>query len=313
MATATLSYADTVTLKGGDVIHGKVIEQNDDGILLEHQDLGQIRIASDRIVSVSDVSVKTMQSPDPAEPQTGPPTPRHLLEDPTFDGLKAFSIRAREKGWSSSIDLSLTSESGNTDERSFRMGGKLGREYSNIKFTSDLTYYNKESDGEITDDKLTIGLVRDKYPEDSDWFFFMMGRYDYDQFESWRHRAAVHTGPGYKLIQRSDLNMDLRAGPGLKKEWGSETTDPELEGVAGTNIEWKPTKKQTFNFSTFFYTVLDDFDNHRTRTIFDWDYLLSDEIDLSLVLGISHEYQAIVDPGKDKNDTRIYTGIRYKF
>ena len=45
MATAALSYADEVTLKGGDVIHGKVIEQNDDGVLLEHEDLGQIRIA----------------------------------------------------------------------------------------------------------------------------------------------------------------------------------------------------------------------------------------------------------------------------
>ena len=107
--------------------------------------------------------------------------------------------------------------------------------------------------------------------------------------------------------------MDLRAGPGFKKEWGSETTDIEFEGIAGTNIAWKPTKRQTLSFSTFFYTVLDDFDDHRTRTTFDWDYLLSEEINISLVLGILHEYQAIVDPGKEKDDTRIYTGIRYKF
>jgi hypothetical protein len=30
-------------------------------------------------------------------------------------------------------------------------------------------------------------------------------------------------------------------------------------------------------------------------------------------VGILHEYQAYVDPGKDENDTRIQTGIRYKF
>ena len=192
IVTVAISYADEVTLKGGDVSRGKVIEQNDDGILLEHQDLGQIRIASDRIASVLNASDKTTQSPDPAKPETGPSSSRHLVKEPTFDRLKAFSIRAREKGWSSSIDLSLASETGNTDERSFRVGGRLGREYSNIKFTSDLTYYNKESDGEITDDKLTIGLVRDKSFEDSDWFFFMMGRYDYDRFESWRPRLQTH-------------------------------------------------------------------------------------------------------------------------
>jgi len=313
MATAALSYADEVTLKGGDVIHGKVIEQNDDGVLLEHEDLGQIRVAPDRIASVLLASDKIAPPPEQAEPETGPPAPSHLVKEPEFDRLKAFSARAKENGFSSSIDASLTSETGNTDERSFRIGFKLGREYSNIKMSSDLSYYNKESNGEKTDDKLSIGYLRDRSFKDSDWFFFMMGRYDYDQFESWRQRVSLHSGPGYKLIQKPDFRMDLRAGPGIRKEWGSDNTDPKLEGVAGTSFEWKPTTRQTFSFSTLFYTVLSDFDDHRTRTTFDWDYLLSDEINLSFVLGILHEYQSIVDPGKDKNDTRIHTGIRYKF
>jgi putative salt-induced outer membrane protein YdiY len=310
--TAALLHADEVTLKGGDVIHGKVIEQNDDGVLLEHEDLGQIRIAPDRIASVLLVSDKGAPHPE-AGPEIGPPVPRHLIKDPEFDRLKAFSARAKEKGFSSSIDMSLTSETGNTDERSFRMGFKLGREYSNIKLASDLSYYNKESNGEKTDDKLTIGLVRDQSLKNSDWFFFMMGRYDYDVFESWRHRLALHAGPGYKLIQKPNFEWDLRAGPGIRKEWGSENTPPKFEGVAGTSLEWKPTKRQTFSFSTFFYAAMSDFDDNRTRTTFDWDYLLSDEINLSFVVGILHEYQSIIDPGKEKNDTRIQTGIRYKF
>jgi putative salt-induced outer membrane protein YdiY len=189
----------------------------------------------------------------------------------------------------------------------------LGREYDNVKFASDLSYYNKESNDEKTDDKLTFGLVRDRSYEDSDWFFFMMGRYDYDVFESWRHRVSFEAGPGYKLIQKPDFQMDLRAGPGVRKEWGSDNTNPKFEGVVGTNFEWKPTKRQTFSFSTLVFAVLNDFDDHRTRTTFDWDYQIGDEIDLSFVFGVLHEYQSIVDPGNDKNDTRIHTGIRYKF
>ncbi|MHC5180468.1 MAG: DUF481 domain-containing protein, partial [Planctomycetota bacterium] len=131
--------------------------------------------------------------------------------------------------------------------------------------------------------------------------------------ESWRHRAAFHTGPGYKLIQKADFWMDLRAGPGVRKEWGSETDDPEAEGLIGSSFEWKPTAKQTFSFKTLFYAAFSDFSDNRTRTTFDWDYLLNDEINLSFVFGILHEYQAVVDPGKDRNDTRIHTGFRFRF
>ena len=313
MATTALSLADEVMLKGGDVIHGKVIEQNDEGVLLEHEDLGQIKIASTRIASILVAPDGTTPPSDQAESETGPPAPRHLIKEPEFDRLKAFSARAKQRGFSSSIDMSLTSETGNTDESSFRVAGKLGREYSNIKLSGDLSYYHKESDGEKTDDKFTFGLVRDQSFKDSDWFFFMMGRYDYDAFESWRHRVSLHSGPGYKLIQTPDFHMDLRAGPGVRKEWDSNDTDPEFEGITGTSFEWKPTAKQTFSFSTAFYAVFDDFSDNRTRTTFDWDYLLSEEINLSFVLGVLHEYQSVVDPGKDENDTRVHTGIRYKF
>jgi len=312
ITTAALSYADEVTLKGGDVIHGKVVIQDANSVLLEHPDLGPIKIPSAKVASVLVVDEIT-PPPDQAEPETGPPAPSHLVKEPEFDKLKAFSARAKENGWSSSIDMSLTSETGNTDERSFRVGLKVDQKLPNLKYASDLSYYNKKSDGEISDDKLTIGLVRDQSFENSDWFFFMMGRYDYDVFESWRHRIGLHAGPGYKLIQKPDFWMDLRAGPGVRKEWGSDNTNPKFEGVAGTSFEWKPTAKQTYSFSTLFYAAFSDFSDNRTRTTFDWDYLLSDEINLSFVLGILHEYQSVVDPGKDKNDTRIHTGIRYKF
>jgi putative salt-induced outer membrane protein YdiY len=312
VAVSPLS-ADEIILKGGDVIHGKVIEQDDDSVRLQHEDLGEIKIDASRIASVLMAPDDTPLSPEETGAEVGPPAPRRLIEEPEFEKLKAFTVRAKEHGWSSSIDLSLTSETGNTDERSFRVGGKLGRDYNNVKFSSDLSYYNKESDGENTDDKLTIGLLRDKYFTDSDWFWFLMGRYDYDVFESWRHRAAFHTGPGYMLIQQADFWMDLRAGPGVRKEWGSDNTDPKAEGVMGSGLEWKPTAKQTFSFKALYYSALDDADDYRTRTTFDWDYLLNDEMNLSFVLGILHEYQAIVDPGKDRNDTRIHTGFRFRF
>ncbi|MHC4288719.1 MAG: hypothetical protein ACYSSK_01425 [Planctomycetota bacterium] len=103
MTTGVLSYADEITLKGGDVIHGKVIEQNDDGVLLDHEDLGQIKIASDRVASVLIATDEVSQPTEQVEPETGPPAPSRLIEEPEFEKLKAFTVRAKENGWSSSI------------------------------------------------------------------------------------------------------------------------------------------------------------------------------------------------------------------
>ena len=75
MATTALSLADEVMLKGGDVIHGKVIEQNDESVLLEHEDLGQIKIASTRIASILVAPDGTTPRSDQAESETGPPAP----------------------------------------------------------------------------------------------------------------------------------------------------------------------------------------------------------------------------------------------
>ena len=348
MAIAMPSYADEVTLRIGDVIHGKVLEQDDNGILFEHLDLGKMRITKDRIVSVVVTSIEPTPpselpedetptpladqpkvedepapieqpeiktSPPPAtEPEMGPPAPSYMVDQPTeFTKLNAFVARAKENGWSSSLDLSAISETGNTDEKSLRFGATLDREYDLIKYASDLSYYKKKSTGELTDDKLTFGLTRDSAIKNSDWFTFLMGRYDYDFFESWRHRVGIHGGWGYNLIQTRDFRMDVRAGPGIRKEWGSDTPDLEAEGVIGSGLKWRPTARQTFSSSIFYYAVFRDTSDYRTRISFDWNYLLSDEINLSFFLGLLNEYQSVVDPGKEDTDTRFHTGFRFKF
>ncbi|MHC5183599.1 MAG: hypothetical protein ACYSPI_04920 [Planctomycetota bacterium] len=77
MATTALSFADEIMLKGGDVIHGNIIEQTEDAVLLEHEDLGQIKIASTRIASILVAPDGTTPPSDQAESETGPPAPRH--------------------------------------------------------------------------------------------------------------------------------------------------------------------------------------------------------------------------------------------
>lgn len=313
--------ADEVVLVGGDVLHGKIIEQSDLAIVLEHNDLGRIEISRERIKSVTFDARETTESEEAskeAEIKTQQQTEAEKIEgsswlDRRFKKIDAWSSERKKKGWSFSADLSLDNSTGNTDEQSMRIGVNAKRVLEDRRFIMDFSYFNKVSESATTDNKASLGITRDWLKPESRWFYFLMGRFDYDEFESWEERAAGHVGPGYHLIKKDKLTVDLRAGAGARKEWGSENDDVRPEGLGGVELSWKITERQSLNASSFIYPVLSDTDDFRTRSSMDWRFLLEKESKMSFLIGLLHEYQAIVDPGKDRNDLRIYTGIRYEF
>jgi putative salt-induced outer membrane protein YdiY len=313
--------ADEIVLVGGDIIHGKIIGQSDLAVVLEHEDLGRIEISRDRIKSMTFDSPETGEAQEPskeADIKTQQQTEAEEIEetswlDRRFKKIDAWSSEMKKKGWSFSADLSLDDSSGNTDERSMRIGVKAKRELEDRRFKMDISYFNKVSESDTTDNKASLGIARDWLKPESPWFFFLMGRFDYDEFESWDERAAGHAGPGYHLIADDKVTLDLRVGAGARKEWGSENDNVRAEGAGGLALNWKITERQSLNASSFIYPVLSDTDDYRTRSSMDWRFLLHKESKVSLLVGLLHEYQSIVDPGKDRNDLRIYTGIRYEF
>ena len=308
-----MAGADEVVLVGGDVLHGKVLEQSDAAIVLEHSDLGRIEISRERIKSV------TLDSPAASEAEAQQSqTEAEKIEgggwlEQRFRKIDSWSSEMKKKGWSFYADLSVDDSSGNTDEQSLRIGAGIKHVLEDRRLAMDLSYFKKVSDGTTTDNKFSYGITRDWLKPESRWFYFAMGRLDYDEFESWDKRAAGHVGPGYNLIKRDKLTVDLRAGAGARKEWGSENDNVRSEGLGGVELSWEITNRQSLNASSFIYPVLSDTDDYRTRTSMDWRFLLEKESKMSFLVGLLHEYQAIVDPGKDRNDLRIYTGIRYEF
>lgn len=301
--------ADEIILGSGDVIHGKITEQTDAHLVIVHPDLGTFQIPRERIRSFL-TGPSAEEKPAPTAEEEIPDRTDYM---PDFSNLNDWAAAQKKKGWSASANLSLNGSYGNTDEQSGRFGAAIKRKKEDTQTTYDLAYYNKISDGTTTDNKLTTGLLVDWLKPDSRWFYFASTRYDYDQFESWRHRAAAHGGPGYHLIESPRLTMNLRTGPGARKEWGSDNDDVRFEGAAALDLEWKISKRQTLSAMTGFYPVLTDFDDYRTRSTLDWRFLMDRELNLSLLLGLEHEYLNIVDPGSKQNDTRVYMGIQYDF
>ncbi|MHC4499357.1 MAG: DUF481 domain-containing protein, partial [Planctomycetota bacterium] len=206
--------------------------------------------------------------------------------EPEFERLNTWAARLKKTGWSAAIDFSLDTTTGNTEEETTRLGVHIKRRLPRERLGIDASYYYKVSDGDTTDNKFTVGAVHDWLNPGSRWFFFTLGRFDYDEFESWEERANAQVGPGYNLIGTDDMTLNLRAGAGARREWGSENSDTKFEGLAGFDFVWKMTDRQSFDTTFHYYPVISDFDDYRTRATLNWRYLLSKEVNVSLLLGV---------------------------
>jgi len=227
--------------------------------------------------------------------------------------LSAKTSRLREKGWKSSVDISMDSSTGNTDEQSLRFGGHLAKEFANTRGTLDTSYYYKVKKGIVTDNKFTLGYLHDWLDPESDWFKFTYSRFDYDEFESWDQRANLLVGPGYHLINNDEIKLDARLGFGPRKEWGSQNDDMKFEGAIGGSFEWTINKKEKLKFASYFFPTFGDLDDYRGRISGDWRFLFDKDLNLSFLVGTFYEYQSIVDPDKTHGDMRTYLGLRFEF
>jgi putative salt-induced outer membrane protein YdiY len=292
---STSILAEEIELKGGDRLTGTILERNNDRIVLDHDALGRLEIALDRVVSINDGGAGEGPSASPA-----------MLSDET-------ETESDGKEWQSSFKLGLSSSFGNTDTQNLNAGIESFRESDADKTTLDAYYYYGAADGDRDTNKFTAGVRQDWFVPDSRWLYFAQGRYDYDEFQSWEHRLGAHGGVGYRLIEKDDLTLTLRGGAGVIKEFGSDDEDLRPEGLLGADLAWQISQRQTFTAATTIYPDLSEGGEFRAVSSAEWSAMVDEESSMSVFARLEHEYQSKVDPGFEKNDFRIIAGLQFDF
>lgn len=289
--------ADTVELKNGDVLKGTIVEQNDDVVVIEHDSLGRIAVPRDQV----------------AELAVGePPADGRPLDEPA-EAVEPEPEKKEIDHWDLTLDLSFTATTGNTEEVNLRFGVNAKRETDATRLGIDFSYYWRTSDSVTTDNKATLGARNDWLIPASKWFWFVAGRADYDQFQSWDYRVNAQGGPGYQFIDKEDLTWSGSGGLGFRKEWGSIDDGLKFEGVLETNLLWNPTERQEISFNFSYFPVMTDIRDYRFRSTALWRYALDADYTLALIIGYLWEYQSIVDPGSKRSDFRFWVGLQYGF
>ncbi len=313
-------------LTTGEVLRGHLVEHNDVVVVFEHPVLGRLTIPADSVQSLRQLPAPgPRDAPPPAAPVTTAgdvdPTDPETMDD-------AIVVKPPEKvtgTWDSTFSLGLNASSGKTNEGSFRLSLDSVYEDPNKKFTFDSFYLYKQTETIATENKLTAGIRGDWPFAGSLWGYFGQGRYDFDEFQSWRHRLTTGGGLTYLLIdldriepandtkRTNTLTLSADGGIGLNREFGSLRTAIEYEGILGLDLSWRISGRQRLTIDATIFPGLSNTGEYRFVSRAGWSLRLDRLDGISLNAGYYYEYQSEIDPGVDPNDLQFFISMGIEF
>lgn len=199
--------------------------------------------------------------------------------------------------WDGTAGLGVNGSTGNNERFNFRanVGLKRSAEHLDSAFRFFYTYANEES--EITEQSARVFYGNTWNFTDSPWSAFNEYVYDYDEFQDWKHRIQLRAGAGYDFIDTDKHKLTGRAGFAATKNLRGDELAWRPEALLGVRYEWDISEKQNFSAGSDVFLDLSDAGEARVESYAEWDIVLDEETNLSLVTGVLHRYDT--QPGGD--------------
>lgn len=214
--------------------------------------------------------------------------------------------------WNLSVRAGANGSWGNSDTQSVFASFAGARETTKTKFDFFLGYYFAANSGSTSENRFTASVLNEwKLPKSPKWIIWASGRFDYDQFQSWRYRIQGHAGPGYIMVKTDNFTLTWRLGGGVTKEFEADNDAIMPEAVVGFEFNWQINERQRLLASSTIYPDLGNLGQFRTYSFIDWSVKIDQVSGMSLAFRFEHDYQSIVNPGFDRNDYRLLVGIQF--
>jgi putative salt-induced outer membrane protein YdiY len=185
-------------------------------------------------------------------------------------------------------------------------------QFKRWRFTGRYFFNTSDDDN---DNNATVDLRRDWLVPGSRWFAFSTGRFQFDEFESWKYRTIFSGGPGYNLLrtEKDEHVLDTRLGVAYTREFG-DRNQSKGEALIAFDYAWAFSKKYRLTFSNqFFLEAVPSAGEFRNLTLAEWTMALTERPSMNLRVGFSNEYESDIDPGDTKNDLKYYLALGLDF
>jgi len=295
--------ADTLNLKSGSVLKGKVIGVQDGVLKFESVDVGAVEIKTNLIstvVSDEEKEVALKQIP--------------VIEKP-------------RETWHGSVNFAFKSARGNTYENSASVLVNLKRRWENDRLNFDFGYHYDENgtskhNKETTQDRWELEGQWDHFLASS-FYGYLNSRYEVDDIAGIDYRFRLGGGIGYQWLDAKDVfntgkwSFSQEAGAAwIRTEYAQMTSDTEDSAASvryAHHLAYLPVWRDGLEFFHDFEYLpqVDDFSiflakadiGFTTKLIFNFDLLAK----------IEWEYNSTPSFGRKKSDTRYIVGLGYKW
>ncbi len=314
LGTFRNAIADNIRLSTGEILSVTILETTDTTIRFHHPVLGEITLPRKAV----EIVTNTEAAPAPAATANPAPSQTTATADTAATSVDQEIVSnptppPPQREWKFKWTLATAATSGNSDTANLATKFTANRETLQTRTAFDAAYFVATSSAVRTDNKFTAGLQQEWLVPDSPWFYFVDGRYDFDEFQSWDQRASAHVGMGYELFNPPPFKLNALAGVGAIKEFGSANEDVRPEALLKLEGEWAIAEKQTLKFDSTMFPSLSELGEFRWVNNAAWSLLIDTENRVSLTAGLAHEYQSQVNPGRTRNDLRVFAGIDWEF
>ncbi len=320
--------ADTVTLKDGSVIHGKIQGITGGVITLTTGFAGDLSIKQDQVASLAtdeplfvktanNSSVLGQVAPEAAGLAVSSPNGRYTttvgeIKSSWLKGTEDPEVVALRRHWAVQFSLDVAGKSGNSTGFAGAVGlvAVLKGPNDTLKFYGAANHTT--AGGKTSDDAYKGGVEYNAFVS-QDWSWYVSSELMQDNIKDISLRVSVLGGIGYNVIRKPSQDLQFRAGLSYRHDSYNTALPTPAFSSAGLNlalihrVDLAPWA--TMNNSLSYVPSFKDFSNY----VIDHDSNLSMPFGGSKVwsvrLGLTNEYTSKPLAGAKRLDTLYYVRL----
>jgi len=214
--------------------------------------------------------------------------------------------------WDGNFELGLDGSEGNSQRLNFRCGVEAKRKTDHDVLKLDLDYHKNTSHSEETAHRAYLDWRYEWLFQESPWTWFGHGTADYDEFKAFDVRVSIDAGLGYQFLDTEKTSLLGRCGGGWSREVGSPDDEYVPEATFGSELEHAFSKRQKLKASIEYTPDVSDFRDFRVNTKAGWQFLLDEEMNLSLKFSVLDRYDSTPHDAK-ANDVDYSVTLLWSF
>jgi putative salt-induced outer membrane protein YdiY len=307
--------ANEVTLKNGDRLSGKIVEESAEAVTIETEYAGKITIARKHIERIGEPKASASREKAPAvaekpvsavaakpKPTTvTPPKPR-LFRGPFIEG------------WEGNANVGFSYTSGNSNYTTMSTGLRAvkARGEDNLTvYARSLWYSNRNSGRMVTTQNAFWGGARYDRNLNRKNFGFVSYDFERDRPRSLNFRSVVGGGFGMHLVKKENTELDVLVGGGWNRTWQTGPNTDTPEALAGSTLKHRFHEKlRVQNSITFFQNITD---GAEYRFIFDSTLSVDVTKRIGVFITIGDRFNNDPIGSAKKNDFLFTTGMKWNF